>query len=110
MSRTSSESKSSRRVRVLAAAALAALSGLVVAGTPAAAATGLDRTANVVRQSPDESLSAEPAEVRDELKRNLRPAALQRRLEGLVEKEGFPAALAGVGDGRGRTRHYTAGV
>jgi D-alanyl-D-alanine carboxypeptidase len=110
MSRTSSESKSSRRVRVLAAAALAALSGLVVAGAPAAAATGLDRTANAVRQSPDESLSAELAEVRDELKRNHRPDALQRKLDGLVEKDGFPAALAAVRDGKGRTRHYTAGV
>ncbi|MEV4358680.1 serine hydrolase domain-containing protein [Nonomuraea sp. NPDC049625] len=110
MPRTSSESKSSRRVRVLAAAALAALSGLVVAGTPAAAATGLGRTANVVRQSPDESLSAELAEVRDELKRNHRPDAVQRKLDALVEKDKFPAALAAVQDGKGRTRHYTAGV
>ncbi|MET9243924.1 serine hydrolase domain-containing protein [Nonomuraea sp. NPDC003709] len=110
MSRTSSESKSSRRVRVLAAAALAALAGLVVAGTPAAAATGLGRTANVVRQSPDESLSAELAEVRDELKRNHRPDAVQRKLDALVEKDKFPAALAAVQDGKGRTRHYTAGV
>ncbi|MFG6200113.1 serine hydrolase domain-containing protein [Nonomuraea sp. JJY05] len=110
MSRTSSEPKSSRRVRVLAAA-LTALSGLVVAGTPAAAAaTGLDRTANLVRQGPDESLSAELAEVRDELKRNHRPDAVQRKLDGLVEKDRFPAALAAVQDGKGRTRHYTAGV
>ncbi|MFI7125802.1 serine hydrolase domain-containing protein [Nonomuraea sp. NPDC050153] len=110
MSRTSSESKSSRRVRVLAAAALTALSGLVVAGTPAAAATGLDRTASVVRQSPDESLSAELAEVRDELKRNHRPDAVQRKLDELVKKNKFPAALAAVQDAKGRTRHYTAGV
>ncbi|MET7331759.1 serine hydrolase domain-containing protein [Nonomuraea sp. NPDC005650] len=110
MSRTPSESKSSRRVRVLAAAALTALSGLVVAGTPAAAATGLDRTASVVRQSPDEGLSAELAEVRDELKRNHRPDAVQRKLDELVKKDRFPAALAAVQDRKGRTRHYTAGV
>ncbi|MBT2232270.1 serine hydrolase [Nonomuraea sp. NEAU-A123] len=107
MSRTSSESKSTRRVRVLAAAVL---TGLVVAGTPAAAATSLDRTTNVVRQSPDEGLSAELAEIRDELKRNHRPDAVQKSLDELVAKDTFPAALAAVQDRKGRTRHYTAGV
>ncbi|MGW0195216.1 serine hydrolase domain-containing protein [Nonomuraea sp. NPDC003201] len=48
--------------------------------------------------------------MRDELKRNHRPDAVQRKLDGLVEKDRFPAALAAVRDGKGRTRHYTAGV
>ncbi|MFG1706997.1 serine hydrolase domain-containing protein [Nonomuraea sp. M3C6] len=110
MSRTSSESKSPRRVRVLAAAVLTGLTGLVVAGTPAAAATGLDRSANVVRQSPDEDLSSKLAEMRDELKRNHRPDAVQKSLDALVSKDRFPAALAAVQDGRRRMRYYTAGV
>ncbi|GAA3257258.1 serine hydrolase domain-containing protein [Nonomuraea helvata] len=81
MSRISSEPQSSRRAPVLAAA-LTGLAGLVVAGTPAAAATGLDRGDRVVQQ----------------------------KLDGLVAKDKFPAALAAVQDGKGRTRHYTAGV
>ncbi|MEV0380489.1 serine hydrolase domain-containing protein [Nonomuraea sp. NPDC050643] len=110
MSRTSSEPNSARRTRVLAVAALTALTGLIVAGTPAAAATGPDRTANVVRQSPDESLSAELAELNDEFKRNHRPDAVQKKLDGLVTTNKFPAALAAVRDGKGPARHYTAGV
>jgi D-alanyl-D-alanine carboxypeptidase len=111
MSRISSESKSSRRMRVLAAA-LTALTGLVMAGTPAAAATGLDRTANAVQNRPawDDDLSAELGEMRDELKRNRRPDAVQKKLDGLVTNDKFPAALAAVQDVEGRTRHYTAGV
>ncbi|WP_113698991.1 serine hydrolase domain-containing protein [Nonomuraea lactucae] len=108
MSRTSSESKSPRRARVLAAAA--ALTALAVAGTPAAAATGPDRTANPVPQRPDDSPSAGLAETPDELKRDRRPDTVQKKLDRLVKKDRFPAALAAVRDARGRTRHYTAGV
>lgn len=36
--------------------------------------------------------------------------AIQRRLDDLVRKDGFPAALAAVRDRDGRVRHYTAGV
>ncbi|MFC4008512.1 serine hydrolase domain-containing protein [Nonomuraea purpurea] len=71
----------SRRVRALAAAALTA--GLLVAGTPAVAAAGDGAH---------------------------RPDAVQKELDGLVAKDGFPAALAAVRDAKGRTRHYTAGV
>ena len=110
MSRTSSQSKSTRRVRILAAAVLTGMTGLVVAGAPAAAATSLDHTPNIVRQSPDESLPAKLAEINDELKRNHRPDAVQKSLDALVAKDTFPAALAAVRDGKGRTRHYTAGV
>ncbi|MFH8370988.1 serine hydrolase domain-containing protein [Streptomyces sp. NPDC018031] len=39
-----------------------------------------------------------------------RPDAVQQRLDALVRQDGMPAALAGVTDRGGRTRHYTAGV
>ncbi|MBT2232258.1 hypothetical protein [Nonomuraea sp. NEAU-A123] len=80
-------------MRVLAAVALTALTGLVVAETAAA-------TASVVqnRTAWDEDLPAELAEVRDELKRNHRPDAVQKSLDALVAKDGFPAALAAVLD------------
>jgi D-alanyl-D-alanine carboxypeptidase len=39
-----------------------------------------------------------------------RDAALRHRLEALVDVDGFPAALAAVQDGHGRTHDLTAGV
>ena len=51
--------------------------------------------------------------VADALTSQARPAAadsVQRRLDGLVRDDGFPAALAAVQDRSGRTRNYTAGV
>ena len=90
MSRTPTQSTSPRsprrvRGRILAAAALTALSGIVAAGIPAVTAnavTGPGRTSDVVKES----------------------------LERLVTGDHFPAALAAVQNTKERTRHYTAGV
>ncbi|MCK7621830.1 beta-lactamase family protein [Streptomyces sp. RS10V-4] len=39
-----------------------------------------------------------------------RPDTVQQGLDALVRSDGMPAALAGVTDGKGHTRAYTAGV
>ncbi|GAA2449401.1 serine hydrolase domain-containing protein [Streptomyces mauvecolor] len=39
-----------------------------------------------------------------------RPDSVQQRLDALVRADGLPAALAGVKDREGHTRHYTSGV
>ncbi|WP_315987014.1 serine hydrolase domain-containing protein [Actinomadura sp. HBU206391] len=70
------------RGRILAAAALTALTGIVAAGIPAAAASGPGRTADVV----------------------------QGTLDSLVKNDKYPGALAAVRGPDGRTRDYTAGV
>ncbi|MGP3932515.1 serine hydrolase domain-containing protein [Nonomuraea sp. KM88] len=105
MSRLTSSSSTPRRMRVLAAAALTALTAMSVAAAPAAA--------TVTRHNPADELQAELDEMRDEVKdakRNRRNDALQKQLDTLVKKHKFPGALATVQDREGRTRYYTAGV
>ena len=82
---------SPRRMRgriLAAAAALAALTGLTLAGLPAASASADAVTGPAARS----------AEV------------VQRTLDSLVRDDKFPAALAAVRGRDGKTRDYTAGV
>ncbi|MBF8188507.1 beta-lactamase family protein [Nonomuraea sp. K274] len=84
-----------------------------VAAAPAAAASGLDRTAKATQHDPADELRAELDEMRDEVKdakRNRSNTPVQKQLDNLVKKHKFPAALATVQGSDGKTRYYTAGV
>ena len=91
------------RGRILAAAALAALTGLTVAGLPVAsanAATGPGHTPEVVREHL-EQLAEEaglPAAMREakELAHRRTADVVQQSLDSLVKSDDFPAALAAV--------------
>jgi D-alanyl-D-alanine carboxypeptidase len=119
MSGTPTQTKTPRlaRGRILAAAvALTAVTGLVMAAAPAASAAAVgpgragEAVQDLVRQVANESVPEELAALRDAVKRNHRPDAVQKTLDGLVKNDKFPGALAAVRDAKGRTRHYTAGV